>query len=141
MVEELEREPTRAELAAALGVEVADLAGLQTLAQPRQLISFDEMSDNSHGEESLPLTERLADPHSASPDAAVLSAEDRHTLLKCLGCLPKTQVMVIVLHYLQNVPLRDVAEMLAVTPSRVSQLHHQALDRLKQAWRRTEAFR
>ena len=56
--------------------------------------------------------------------------------MKCLYGLPKAQLTVIVLHYLKNVPLREVAEMLAVTPSRVSQLHHQALSRLKQAWQR-----
>jgi DNA-directed RNA polymerase specialized sigma subunit len=48
--------------------------------------------------------------------------------------LPKTQLTVIVLHYLQNVPMRQVAKILAVTPSRISQLHSQALARLKQAW-------
>jgi RNA polymerase sigma factor for flagellar operon FliA len=84
--------------------------------------------------------ERLPDPSAARPDAAVLSAEDHRTMLQCLGCLPKTQSTVIVLHYLQNVPLSDVAEILAVTPSRVSQLHHQALARLKQAWHRSHAF-
>jgi RNA polymerase sigma factor for flagellar operon FliA len=61
-------------------------------------------------------------------------------MLQALGCLPKTQCTVIVLHYLHNVPLRDVAEVLTVTPSRISQLHHQALGRLKQAWRRSHAF-
>src|SRR5476649_2587259 len=134
LTERLEREPTRVELAAALGVKETDLAAYQTQAQPRQLVSFDEMTENGHGEESLSLTERLADPSAASPDAAILSAEDRRTMLQCLGCLPKTQATVIVLHYLQNVPLRNVAGILAVTPSRVSQLHHQALARLKQAW-------
>ena len=59
------------------------------------------------------------------------------TILQCLDCLPKTQLTVIVLHYLQNVPLREVAAILAVTPSRVSQLHHRALARLKQAWQRS----
>jgi RNA polymerase sigma factor for flagellar operon FliA len=140
LTEQLEREPTRKELAAALGVEETDLAAYQTQAQPRQLVSLDEMAENGHGEESLSLTERLADPAAARPDAAVLSAEDRRTMLRCLGCLPKTQSTVIVLHYLQNVPLRDVAEILTVTPSRVSQLHHQALGRLKQAWHRSHAF-
>lgn len=140
LTEHLEREPTRLELAAALGVEETDLAAYQTQAQPRQVVSFDEMTENGHGDESLSLMERLADPAAARPDAAVLSAEDRRTMLQCLGCLPKTQSTVIVLHYLQNVPLRDVAEILAVTPSRVSQLHHQALARLKQAWHRSHAF-
>src|SRR5271156_5197134 len=140
LTEQLEREPTRTELAAALGVEETDLAAYQTQAQPRQLVSFDDMTENCHGEENLCLTERLADPAAARPDAAVLSAEDRRIMLQALGCLPKTQSTVIVLHYLQNVPLREVAQILAVTPSRVSQLHHQALARLKQAWHRSHAF-
>jgi DNA-directed RNA polymerase specialized sigma subunit len=40
---------------------------------------------------------------------------------------------------LQNVPLRDIAAMLDVTPSRVSQLHHQALGRLRLALQRLQA--
>lgn len=141
LIEQLEREPTVTELASALGLEVAELAAFQTMAQPRQLVSFDEITENSHGEEGLALTERLADPHTLSPDARVITTEDRRTLLQCLSKLPKTQATVVVLHYLQNVPLRTVAKMLDVTPSRVSQLHHQALDRLKQAWTRSHTVR
>jgi RNA polymerase sigma factor for flagellar operon FliA len=137
LTEQLEREPTGAELSSALGIEIADLATLQSMAQPRQLVSFDEMSENPHGEENLSLSERLADPCMASPDDVILSAEDRKTLIKCLGALPSTQGRVIVLHYLQSMPLCEVATLLAVTPSRVSQLHHQALGRLKHAWNRT----
>ena len=137
LTEHLEREPTRAELAAALGIEEANLADYQTQAQPHQLVSLDESAENSNGEENLSLTERLADPTASRPDEVVLSSEDRRTILRCLSCLPKTQATVIVLHYLQNIPLRQVARILAVTPSRVSQLHHQALTRLKQAWHRS----
>jgi RNA polymerase sigma factor (sigma-70 family) len=112
----------------------ADLAQLQTHSQPRQLVSFDEVSENAHGDENLPLAERLADPDAPAPDARVRGTEDKRAVLRFVGKLPKTQATVIVLHYLQNVPLREVAHLLAVTPSRVSQLHHQALARLKQAW-------
>jgi RNA polymerase sigma factor for flagellar operon FliA len=139
LTEHLEREPTPSELAAALGLPEADLTSYQTQAQTRQLVSFDEMYENTQGEESLTLKERLADPAAARPDAGVLGAEDRQTILQCLARLPKSQATVIVLHYLQNVPLRSVAAMLTVTPSRVSQLHHQALARLKQGWERVNA--
>jgi RNA polymerase sigma factor for flagellar operon FliA len=98
------------------------------------------MSENAHGEEHLQLNERLPDPHAAKPDAAMLSAENRRSMVKCLAALPKTQGTVIVLHYLHNVPLREVAAILSVTPSRVSQLHHQALERLKQSWRRNQTL-
>lgn len=138
-MEQLEREPTGVELAAALGIPTDELAALQSFSQPRQLVSFDENSENSHGEESLPLMERLADPYMPSPDAAVHLDEDRRTLLKCLLTLSKSQATVVILHYLKNIPLRDVAARLKVTPSRVSQLHHQALARLRQAWKRAEA--
>ncbi|HEV3273076.1 MAG TPA: FliA/WhiG family RNA polymerase sigma factor [Candidatus Methylacidiphilales bacterium] len=139
LTEQLEREPTRLELAAALGVDETDLTAYQTYAQPRQLVSLDEINEIGHSDESLSLKERLADPSAVRPDASVLSAEDRRTMLQCLGCLSKTQSTVIVLHYLQNVPFREVAEILAVSPSRVSQLHRQALARLKQAWQRSDA--
>src|SRR5271163_4364405 len=61
LTEHLEREPTRTELASALGVDEHDLAAFQAHAQPRQIVSFDEVTDNGHGDENLPLTERLAD--------------------------------------------------------------------------------
>jgi RNA polymerase sigma factor for flagellar operon FliA len=138
LTEQLERAPTRLELADALGLDETNFIAFRTQAQPHQMVSLDEMAENGHGEESLSLKERLADPLASRPDAGVLAAESRRTMVECLGRLPKTQSTVIVLHYLQNVPLRDVAEILAVTPSRVSQLHHQALSRLKQSWQRAQ---
>jgi RNA polymerase sigma factor for flagellar operon FliA len=139
LIELLERDPTGVELAAALGIRASELASLQYRSQPRQLVSLEETGENGHGEESLPLSERLADPHTPRPDASIHSHEDRQTLLRCLAALPKSQGTVVVLHYLQNVPLREVADLLKVTPSRVSQLHHQALAKLKQSWKRTES--
>ncbi len=134
LAEHLEREPTASELAAALGVGESDLAAMQTITQPRQMVSFDELAENRAGDETLPLAERLADPAVLSPDARVCTTEDRRALVQCIGRLPKTQATVIVLHYLQNVPLRDVALLLHITPSRVSQLHRGALVRMRTVW-------
>ena len=132
--EDLEREPTAHELAAALGVADSELDAFRAHAQPRQMISFDEVSENQYGEDNISLAERLADPGAVLPDARVRTWEDRRLLAQCVSRLPKTQATVLVLHYLQNVPLREVAQLLAVTPSRVSQLHRRGLDRLRQMW-------
>ena len=136
LTEQLDREPTQSELASAMGMEKSELMACQTQIQPRQMVSFDEMSENPSGDENLSLGERLADPAAVRPDAGMVTAEDRRRMLRCLATLPKTQLTIIILHYLQGVSLCDVAKLLAVTPSRVSQLHHQALDRLKLAWMR-----
>ena len=139
-MEKLEREPTENELAQALGMEAPELALYQTQAQPRQLLSLDEIIAKSRGDENLSLNDRLPDPAVVPPDAALLLTENRRLVRECLKSLPKTQVTVIVLHYLQGVSLREVANTLAVTPSRVSQLHHQALGRLLLAWQRYQKF-
>jgi len=134
LMEKLEREPTPAELAAAMGIGVSELSTYQTLVQPRHFVSFDQVSDNFWGEEYLALAERLPDLAAPRPDAAILATETRRLLYRCLVSLPKSQVIVIVLYYLQGISLREVAALLGVSPSRVSQVHHQALERLKQAW-------
>jgi RNA polymerase sigma factor for flagellar operon FliA len=139
LIEQLEREPTPKELADALHMEMAELSVFQSMAEPRHVVSFDETSDNNRGGEGLPLAERLADPAMDRPDAPILDAEERRELRQCLKKLPKTQATVITMHYLQGVPLRDIAAMLEVTPSRVSQLHHQALGRLRLSMQRLQA--
>ena len=135
LIDQLDREPTNTELAVALGIEPDELATFQTHVQTRKLVSFDEISENLTDEESFPLTERLSDPHNKRPDQAVISAEDHRTLLECIGKLSKSEATVIVLHYLQNVPLRQIAAILAVSRTRVSQLHCRALSHLKENWR------
>jgi RNA polymerase sigma factor for flagellar operon FliA len=139
LTEHLDREPTARELAAALEMEMEELSAFQARAQPRHLVSFDETGDRGCGEEGLPLSERLADPAMKRPDASLLDAEDRRQVHRCLRKLPKTQATVIMLHYLKGVPLRDIAAMLDVTPSRVSQLHHQALGRMRLSIQRLQA--
>jgi RNA polymerase sigma factor for flagellar operon FliA len=134
LFEHLDREPTPHELAEALGIEDHDLAALQTDAKPRQLLSFDDVSENNNGDDNLTLAERLPDPTTPSPGERLRMEEDRLALLGCITRLPKSQATVIVLHYLHEVPLREVAGLLDVTPSRISQLHRRALDRLKQTW-------
>ncbi len=137
-MEELEREPTQAELAKALHMNLSELESYQTQAQAHQLVSLDEITEKQQGDENLSLTERLADSNAATPYAALLSAEDKGLVRQCLSSLPKTQATVIQLHYIEEIPLRDVADVLVVSPSRVSQIHHQALDRLRQTLRRMQ---
>lgn len=89
-MEELEREPTNAEMAQALGISISDLMAYQTQARPRQLVSLDEISEKPQGDDSLSLAERLPDPRVVPPDMAMLLGEDRGMVRQCLSELPKT---------------------------------------------------
>lgn len=139
LTEELEREPTQTELAYALGMNPVELESYQMQSQPRQLVSLDEITERQHGDDNLSLIERLPDPNAAAPYAAMFFAEDQGLIRRCLGALPRNQATVISLHYFEEIPLRDVADVLVVSPSRVSQIHHKALDRLRQELHRLRA--
>jgi RNA polymerase sigma factor for flagellar operon FliA len=104
------------------------------------MVSLDEITERAQGDDNLSLAERLPDPHAMAPDVALFLAEDGRLAHRHLRNLPKTQAMVIQLHYFQGIPLREVAKLLVVTPSRISQLHRQALGRLRQAYLRAQAL-
>jgi RNA polymerase sigma factor for flagellar operon FliA len=129
----LKRDPTQTEVAEAMGLEGDPLTAYEMQAQPRHMVSLDEIME-AKGEESFALTERLADTQTLRPDEAMISTERRLMLIEALSVLPKSQLTVIVLYYLQNIPLCEVARLLNVSPSRVSQLHRQALTGLREAW-------
>ena len=61
----------------------------------------------------------------------VAARELRARLLEAVEALPPPERTVIRSHYLQEVPFEDVAATLALSKGRVSQLHRQALGRLR----------
>ena len=128
----LQREPTRQEVADEMGVELLELETIEMQSQHRQIISLNDTASCDHSEEHIALAERIPDANAAAPCADILHADDRRQMINSIRTLPKTQATIIVLHYLKNVPLREIAAVIHVTPSRVSQLHHQALEHMRQ---------
>lgn len=56
-------------------------------------------------------------------------------LIKSVNLLPERLRHLITEHYFRHIPFRDLAERMGVTKGRVSQLHHDALKRLRDAMR------
>jgi RNA polymerase sigma factor for flagellar operon FliA len=129
----LQREPSRTELALEMGIEVTELENIETHCEYRQVVSLDEISPCDSTEEPVTLAEKIPDGNIASSDKVAELTDDRRMLIAALHELPKREATVIVLHYLQNVPLAAIAKLLDVTPSRISQLHHVALDRMRRS--------
>ncbi|MDR3443729.1 MULTISPECIES: sigma-70 family RNA polymerase sigma factor [unclassified Dyella] len=76
--------------------------------------------------QSLPLA-------SLQPDAyAVTEERQRDALLAdCVAALPERERLILVLHYYHHLPFIQLAERMEVTKGRVSQLHKQAIGRLR----------
>jgi RNA polymerase sigma factor for flagellar operon FliA len=128
---ELQRQPTRTEIADELDMDVASFSDMERLSQPASYISLDEVVATGFDDEALPLKEIIADQSASAPSDACNLAETRRDLCVAIGQLPAAQANVIILHYLRNIPFHEIAKMTKVTPSRISQLHHSGLQSLK----------
>ena len=70
----------------------------------------------------------------------MLREEDRALLHTELARLPKTEKLVLSLYYLEDLRLKEIALILEVSESRVSQIHTQALQRLTTAMRKAHSL-
>ncbi len=121
---ELGREPSPAELAAALGVGAGELASWQSSSAPLRFDSLDEAysdSDMAFADERPDSLELLAGEEMRGQVAAAIAA------------LPERLQLIVQLYFVEELNLSEIAETLQVSVPRVHQLKAQALDRLRAA--------
>jgi RNA polymerase sigma factor FliA len=130
--QELGGEPTKAEVAARLGVDVADYERL--LGADVTLVSLDA---SRHDEEPPGTTADVIAGSSLPSPLRVLDDLDQRRLLgQIIDRLPERERQVLALYYYEELTMQDIGRVLGVTESRVSQLHSSAMVHLQSALRR-----
>jgi RNA polymerase sigma factor FliA len=123
---QLGRPPTKAELAASLGVPAGELDALQVDVHRAVMVSIDA----DHGGEGSTLD--LPDT-GESPERALLRSERSRHLQDAIRALPDRLDEVIERNFFGDESLTEIAEDLGVTLSRVSQMRARALTLLHAA--------
>lgn len=126
----LGRPPTEAEIAEALGLSIAGYQDLLTRIGEMSLLSLEDLGFGS-GEERFNTTEQTTEEGEADPLRAVLSQERVGLVGEAIKRLPEREKMVVTLYYQEELTMKEVGTVLGLTESRVSQLHSQAMIRLK----------
>lgn len=114
--------PTDEELADRLGIEVEEVYTLFESARAQHFVSIDTVS-----EEEPALGEVLASSDRVSPDSRLEKAELLEKLTDAMQDLDKRRLQIIILYYHQHLTMKQIADLLGITESRVSQLHASAL--------------
>ena len=73
----------------------------------------------------------MEDSKSSNPFTAVANKNSRDKIKEGIGQLPEKQRLVLSLYYYEDLNLKEIGQVLDVTESRVSQLHTQAIMKLK----------
>jgi RNA polymerase sigma factor for flagellar operon FliA len=127
------REPTPSELAEQLGITVKMLDSLTQKVRGTAVLSLEEHLPNDRGNE-IPLLDTLKD-HSTDITSTVEANEVKTALLRAVESLSAQEQTVIRLYYFEGQTLKEIKATLGVSESRVSQIHAQAVIKLRQRLR------
>eukprot|EP01155_Anaeramoeba_flamelloides_P017016 Anaeramoba_flamelloidesa5262_18.p2 GENE.a5262_18~~a5262_18.p2 ORF type:complete len:237 (+),score=11.99 a5262_18:174-884(+) len=120
------RDASDSEVAAELGIGIAEYQSLLQDSVDSRLFSYDQLTEVS--DESP--TEQFT---SAEPDPRQMLESDgfKQALARAIGALPERERLVLSLYYDEELNLKEIGQVLGVSESRVSQIHSQAALRLR----------
>jgi len=121
------------EIAEAMGVTVDEFHTLLLRVSGNSLISMDENWFMNDGSDNAPMSieETLESSDSYNPDVVAEKDEIKKLIARALMDLPEREKQVLILYYYEGLTLKEIGSILAVTESRVSQLHTKAIMRLR----------
>lgn len=121
---ELGRNPNDEEVAEQMDLTIDEFRQLISQAQRFSVLSYEELLDSAYN---------LQDRESSikAPEQTIQEEEIKSVLATSIDSLKEKERLIISLHYFEELKLREIAVILNLTPSRVSQIHTTALMKME----------
>ncbi len=121
------RAATNTEIANYLGIEKEKVE--QLLADDTTITSLYDKKGASDGD--IEIIDTIEDSHNLAPHEQLEEKDVKKELEDALKRLPERERTIMVLYYHENMTLKEIGDAINVSESRVSQLHAQAIMKLK----------
>ena len=128
----LGRQPTELELAEDLNLKVSDLHKLLAQLDGLQLVG-QQVTSRFDGAETHDLIENAPAREDENPFELCLQSERKEHLSRAIARLSENEQMVISLYYKEELTMKEIAGVIDLAESRVSQIHSLAIAKLRAA--------
>ena len=118
--------PVDKDVAASLGMPVEQIYKILNQSHMFNLVNFEDALSSMNPEAEI----RGQDEN--APEEELLEKEKKQVLIEVIDALPEKERLVITLYYYEGLLLKEIAEILQVTESRVSQIHSKVLAKMRQ---------
>jgi RNA polymerase sigma factor for flagellar operon FliA len=126
---QLGRTPLESEIAADLGMSLADYQTLLGKVRGTQLVYLEDMARGDEDQDSF--LDRHAGDSDADPMNMLRDQRLRQALVAAIKNLPEREQFIMSMYYEKDMNLKEIAAVLDVTESRICQLHSQSIARLR----------
>ena len=128
--------PTEAQMARALDISLTEYGKLLNEIRPAAFVCLDTVSSE---DDSGNLYEVVPNSADESPLEQISQRELKQVIFERLKHLPEMQRKVLALYYGEELHLREIAEVVGLTESRICQIHAQAILSVRAYIQRFEA--
>jgi RNA polymerase sigma factor for flagellar operon FliA len=125
--QKLNRSPRPEEIAEALGISCSELDKMLVDINMCSMLYIEDISIGSDGDSRINASEIIKDNKATDPLSDMELLEEKEVLERAITELRPKEKLVITLYYYEDMLLREIAEVMNLSESRVSQLHHRAL--------------
>lgn len=129
----LGRPPMETEVAKHLKLSLSDYQELLGESGGHQLLYYEDFHDSETKEHFL--DHFCVDERSGDPLQDLLHGDFREAVIYAINALPEREKLLMGLYYEQELNLKEIGAVMGVSESRVSQLHSQAVARLRASLR------
>jgi RNA polymerase sigma factor for flagellar operon FliA len=126
--QQLGKPPTDNEVAKKLQLSLDDYYEMLGDCGGHQLIYYEDFHEAENGEHFL---DRFNADSTGDPIKSLLESDFRDALVDAITALPEREKILMGLYYEQELNLKEIGAVMNVSESRVSQLHTQAVARLR----------
>lgn len=134
---QLGREPTTKELADHLGLDHEELDKISLNDYQSSVIHFESIMGGQTYQAKFQEPDAMEVPDENKerlPEESYLERETRQRLAQMLEELPERDQMVLDLYYNKELRLKDIAEIMGLTESRISQIHRTAIRKISKQY-------
>ncbi|MBI3285007.1 MAG: RNA polymerase sigma factor FliA [Burkholderiales bacterium] len=126
--QKLGRPPLETEVAKQLKLSLSEYQGMLSDSGGHQLVYYEDFHDTDTKEHFL---DHYCSDLSADPLQDLLNDDFRDAVIGAIDSLPEREKLLMGLYYEQELNLKEIGAVMGVSESRVSQLHSQAVARLR----------
>jgi RNA polymerase sigma factor FliA len=122
------------EVAELLGMDISDFHQLLDETKAVSLVALEEGRKNGSGHAGClehELMEVVQDDNARDSLSAVHSSELQDIMVQAIEALPDKEKLLISLYYYEELTMKEIGQIMGYTESRISQLHTQAMYRLR----------